>query len=253
MHRMTETHLLREVRDGVVTLTLNRPDALNALTPPMLTQLADALAHAAAEEAVRAVVITGAGRAFSAGVDLKSLGGRPIENGSVGDILDVPARAAVELMETMPKPVIAHVNGHCFTGALELVLACDLVYVASEAKLGDTHAKWGVRPTWGMSQRLPRKVGPTRARELSLTARTFTADEALSMGLANGVAPAAELGALVDERLRQIVANSADVIAAYKDLWHCTNGLPLAQGLAYEADAVYPVRDTGERLAEFLK
>jgi enoyl-CoA hydratase/carnithine racemase len=253
MHRMTDAHLTHETRDGVATLTLNRPEALNALTPDMLALLADALAQAAGDDAVRAVVITGAGRAFSAGVDLKSLGGRPIENGSVGDILDVPARAAIQSMESMPKPVIARVNGHCFTGALELVLACDLVYVASEARLGDTHAKWGVRPTWGMSQRLPRKIGATRARELSLTARAFTADEALTMGLANGVAPAAELGALVDERVQQIVANSPDVIAAYKDLWQHTAGLPLSAGLEYEAQAVYPVRDTGERLADFLK
>ncbi|MEM7611877.1 MAG: enoyl-CoA hydratase/isomerase family protein [Pseudomonadota bacterium] len=245
-------HLLSATDAGVLTLTLNRADALNAITPPMLESLAAALEDAAVDTDVRLVVITGAGRAFSAGVDLKALGGRPIEQGKVGDILDVPARAALACIESMSKPVVAKVNGHCFTGALEIVLACDLVYAAREAKFGDTHAKWGVRPTWGMTQRLPRKVGVSIARELGLTARTFTADEALAWGLANGVAPAAELDALVDTRIAQILENSADVLAAYKDLWRRSFGLPLADGLAVEANNDYEISDTGTRLAAFL-
>ena len=114
-------------------------------------------------------MLTGAGRAFSAGVDLKALGQRRLDNGMVGDLLDVPARDLIVQLTTMPQPVIARVNGACFTGALELVLACDLAVAADGAKFGDTHAKFGLRPTWGMSQRLVAAVGITRARDLSYT------------------------------------------------------------------------------------
>ena len=236
--------------DGVLTLTLNRPDALNALTPEMLDALATTLESV--DASVRVIVLTGAGRAFSAGVDLKALGGRPIRQGKVGDLLDVPAGRALDAMARLRQPVIAKVNGHCFTGALELVLGCDLVYIADEAKLGDTHAKWGVRPTWGMTQRLPRRVPPLVARELAFTARTFTAAEAMGWGLANGRAPAADLDALVDDVIARILGNSADVIAAYKDLWRRTEGLALSEGLAVEQAQDYDIADTDDRLAGFL-
>ncbi|MEM7762877.1 MAG: enoyl-CoA hydratase/isomerase family protein [Pseudomonadota bacterium] len=245
--------LLTHHAEGVTTITLNRPDALNALTPVMLKDLAEALAAAADDERVRAVVLTGSGRAFSAGVDLKSLNGAPIVDGMVGDLLDVPARAAIESIESMPKPVIAKVNGHCFTGALEVVLACDLVYIATGAKLGDTHAKWGLRPTWGMSQRLPRKIGVTRARELSLTAAVFGAAEALEWGLANAIAERDALDTLVAERVAQICSNSAGAIAAYKDLWRQTFDTSLADGVAFESRSHYRIDDSNTRLAEFLK
>ncbi|MFK8053133.1 MAG: enoyl-CoA hydratase/isomerase family protein [Woeseiaceae bacterium] len=245
--------LLVAFEEGVATITLNRPDALNALTPQMLKDLASALASAGDNDNVRAVVLTGSGRAFSAGVDLKSLNGAPIVDGMVGDILDIPAKQAIATIESMPKPVIAKVNGHCFTGALEIVLACDLVYVAKMAKLGDTHAKWGLRPTWGMSQRLPRKIGVARARELALTARTFSADEALAWGLANGVEDRETLDQQVNEVVSAICSNSAGAMAAYKDLWRATFGISLAEGLEYESRTGYAIPDSTERLAEFLK
>ena len=160
--------------DAVVTITLHRPETLNAITPTMLGRLGDELDTVAADDGVRVVVLTGAGRAFSAGVDLKALGDRELVDGKVGDILDLPARRVTDLLSTMSAITVAKVNGFCFTGALELALACDLVVAADEAKFGDTHAKFGLRPTWGMSQRLPELVGLATARELSYTARTFT-------------------------------------------------------------------------------
>ena len=241
---------LERAGNSVLTLTLNRPEALNAITPDMLEALADALEGVTPDD--RVIVLTGAGRAFSAGVDLKALGGRPIHQGKVGDILDVPAGRALEAMGRLAQPVIAKVNGHCFTGALELALGCDLVYVADEAKLGDTHAKWGVRPTWGMTQRLPRRIPMNVARELAFTARTFTAAEATAWGLANGHAPASELDALVDGVISRILANSADVIAAYKDLRRRTESLQLTEGLAVESARDYDISDTNDRLAEFI-
>jgi enoyl-CoA hydratase len=239
------------VAGPVATITLSRPEALNAITRDMLVELAVALDDVSAREAVRVVVLTGDGRAFSAGVDLKALGERRLEGGSVGDLLDVPAREVIRRLTTIPQVVIARVNGFCFTGALELVLACDLVVTAGEAKLADTHAKWGLRPTWGMSQRLVRAVGVSRARELSYTARTFTGSEAAAWGLAVRAVPLAELDAAVAELAGAVAANSAGSIAAYKDLYRRALDTVQVDGLAYEAATPYPITDTEERLAGF--
>jgi enoyl-CoA hydratase len=238
-------------RDGVATITLSRPQALNAITPGMLVDLAGALDDAGTDDSVRVIVLTGEGRAFSAGVDLKSLGDRPVIDGAVGEILDGPGRAVTQRLTTIPKVVIARVNGYCFTGALELALACDLIIVAEEAKLADTHAKWGLRPTWGMSQRLIRLVGAARARDLSYTARTFTGAEAAAWGLAIRAVPLAGLDGAVAEVAAAVVANSAGSIAAYKDLYRQALDLGQDDGLAYEQGTSYPIADTDERIAGF--
>ncbi len=243
--------LLIERTDAVTTITLHRPDALNAITPSMLEELDSELASIDADPAVRVVILTGSGRAFSAGVDLKALGDRELVDGAVGDILDLPARRITNRLSTMGAATIAKVNGHCFTGALELALACDLMVTADEAKLGDTHAKFGLRPTWGMSQRLPLAVGRAKARELSMTARMFTGAEAAAMGMACRSAPAAELDAVVAELATAIAGNSAGSLAAYKDLYAASEQMGVADGLAYEAATVYPIDDTDERLAAF--
>jgi len=239
-------------RDGpVVTLSLNRPAALNAITPVMLGQLSSALAEVGADPAIRVVVLTGVGRAFSAGVDLKSLGGLSLEGGRVGDVLDLPARQAIRLLTTMPKVVIAKVNGPCFTGALELALACDIVVAAESAKMADTHAKWGLRPTWGMSQRLIRGVGPARARLLSYTAATFTGADAASWGLIAAAVPADQLDSEVSRLASTIAANSPGSVAAYKDLYGHSLDVGLTDGIEYEAATAYPIADTDERVTGF--
>ncbi|MGH1502078.1 MAG: enoyl-CoA hydratase/isomerase family protein [Acidimicrobiales bacterium] len=238
--------------DGpVTTLTLHRPDALNALTPTMLGALDDALAAIEADPSVRVVILTGEGRAFSAGVDLKALGDREIVDGAVGDILDIPARSVTARLSTMDAVTIAKVNGFCFTGALELALACDLMVTADEATLADTHAKFGLRPTWGMSQRLPAAVGITKARELSLTARNVKGVEAAEIGLACRSVPRDQLDAEVDELAAQIVANSGASLVAYKDLYAKADELGVDAGLVYEYGTHYSIPDTAERLASF--
>ena len=239
------------VADAVATITFDRPDALNAITPSMLAELNDAAEAAAGDEAVRVVVLTGSGRAFSAGVDLKALGERELVDGKVGDILDLPARQLTTTLSTMPKPVIAAVNGFCFTGALELAMACDVIVVAEEAKLGDTHAKFGLRPTWGLSQRLPALVGPARARLLSYTARTFTGTEAAAWGLAAVAVPRDDLPSTVAALTEEMKANSGESFVAYKDLYGAAEQHGIEAGLAYEADHDYPFTDTDERLAGF--
>lgn len=236
---------------AVRTITLHRPEALNALTPAMLETLGETLAAAAADPAVRVVVLTGTGRAFSAGVDLKALAEAGVDGGDVSDTLNAPARRVTDLLSSMPKVTIAKVNGFCFTGALELALACDLMVVAAEAKMGDTHAKFGLRPTWGMSARLARAVGPIRARELSYTARTFMGTEALAYGMAADCVPVAELDARVDALAEGIAANSADSIAAYKDLYRNQQDLGLTGGLSFEYATQYDMSGASDRIAGF--
>lgn len=247
------TEIELDISDDVATVTMNRPAALNAITPTMLAELNDAFAALAARDGLRFVVLTGAGRAFSAGVDLKALGERELVDGKVGDILDLPARAFIERIETLPLPVIARVNGFCFTGALEIVLACDLVVVAEQAKLGDTHAKWAIRPTWGMTQRLPRRVGIAKARELSYTARTLSGREACALGIANVCVELDALDAAVAALLAEMRPNSAEAFAAYKDLFRAAETHGLADGLAYEAATDYPFSETAARLEAFRK
>ncbi len=235
------------IADGVATITLDRPDALNAITAEMLRALTDSLDRFADDDAVDVIVLTGAGRAFSAGVDLKALGQRSLHGGKVGDVLDLPARAVIQRLTTIPRVVVARVNGYCFTGALELVLACDLAIAAEGATFGDTHAKFGLRPTWGMSQRLVAAVGITKARELSYTARPFTGSEAAEWGLVNRAVPAEELDKATAELTSAIRRNSKGSLAAYKDLYrararHRPDRRPRLRGR-------HRVRDHGHRTA----
>lgn len=240
-----------EIAGPRATVTLRRPEALNAITPQVLEELGQAFTRLGQEPEVAVVVLTGEGRAFSAGVDLKVLGGRSITDGTVGDVLDLPARHVVELITQLPAVVVAKVNGACFTGALELALACDVVVAADEAKVGDTHAKFGLRPTWGMSQRLPWLVGPARARWLSYSSRTFTGAEAAQWGLFAQSCPRDRLDAVVDELADAIAANSTESLRAYKDLYRVAERGSLPDGLAYEAATAYPIPDTEQRVAAF--
>ncbi len=250
---MKFTSILFEVGEGVATITLNRPEKLNAITRTMLKEAAKAIASAAKDKSVGVIVLTGAGRAFSAGVDLTELGGRLLEKGGVGDYLDTPARDLIREIQTVSKPVIAKINGHCYTGALELALTCDLVVCAEDAKLGDTHTKWGLRPSWGMSARLPAAVGHRRARELSFTARTFTGAEAAAWGLANRAAPAAELDAVVRQMADAMLQNSREAIAAYKALYNKGARRDEKKAVEFEEETVFEIKDTNDRLAQFKK
>ena len=234
------------------TVTLHRPEALNAITPTMLTELNQAFEALEADPDVAVIVLTGEGRAFSAGVDLKSLNtAGATEGGKVGGQLNGPAREFTSRVASMGTIVIAKVNGFCFTGALELAIACDVVAAANEAKLGDTHAKWGLRPTWGMSQRLPMLVGLARARELSYTARTFTGADAHAWGLFAYACPLAELDATVDELAATIAGNSRDALRAYKQLYAAAERTTLPDGLAYEYTTHFELGDSAARVATF--
>ncbi len=247
---MSDDLVILAVAGRVAEVTLNRPDQLNALTPALLGELGACLDGLAERDDVSVVVLSGAGRAFSAGVDLKALGD-DAAGGDVGGSLNDRARHVITCIESMPQAVIVKINGFCFTGALEIALACDLRVVAEGAKLGDTHAVLGFRPTWGMTQRLPRLVGAQRARELSFTARSFSGAEAAAYGLALEAVPLVELDARVAALAESIAANSPGSIAAYKDLYRVAANSGLAEGLAFEAGTEYDIPDTTERVAAF--
>ena len=167
---MTQS-VLRDDRDGVAYLTLNRPEKLNALNLDVFRAL-EAHVKAIAGGAVRAVVLRGAGRCFSAGHDLGDIaaGEKPPRQNYQSHV--------IEMLADLPVPVISAVHGHCYTGALELALAGDIIIASESAKFGDTHAKWALTPVWGLSQRLPRRVGTYKAREMMFTCRTYSGRQA---------------------------------------------------------------------------
>ncbi len=221
--------VLREDRNGCATLTLNRPDKLNALNVEVFIALdAHVKALAAQTDAVGLVIVRGAGRCFSAGHDLGDI--------ASGEKLPEPfyQSKVIERLANLPQPVISAVHGHCYTGALELALAGDIVFAAESAKLADTHAKWALTPVWGMSQRLPRRVGTYRARELMFTCRTVGGREAAEIGLADVCVPDAEFDARLDAFADQILANSWFSHRANKRLLTETDGLTQSEGLAHE-------------------
>jgi 2-(1,2-epoxy-1,2-dihydrophenyl)acetyl-CoA isomerase len=193
---MTYENVLFEVVDGVATITLNRPDKLNAYTTEMGEEVVDAFRAVRGDEAVRAVVLTGAGRGFCAGVDLEHLkahraGGNASKGPKLGEE-DFLTRLPLELVE-FPKPVIAAVNGAAIGVGVTMILPCDVRIAAVGAKIGVTFAKLGLLPGLGSTHLLPRLVGRAKALELVLSARVIRAEEAAEIGLVNKVVPAGDV------------------------------------------------------------
>ncbi len=225
---MTEL-VLSERRGPAAHLILNRPDKLNSLNVGVFEAL-DAHVRALADNPgeVAVVVVRGAGRCFSAGHDLGDI--------AAGERLPEPNFQAkvIERLAGLALPVISAVHGHCYTGALELALAGDLIIAAESAKFADTHAKWALTPVWGLSQRLPRRVGTAKAREMMFTCRTYSGRQAETMGLANACHADDDFDAAIDALSAEIAANSVFSHAANKRLLDRTDGLPLPAGLAHE-------------------
>lgn len=188
---MAETVIV-EKQDGIAIVTLNRPDAMNALSRQLRAELDATMREMDADEAVRVVVLTGAGdRAFTAGLDLKELGS---EAGALGAAnADTPSENPVKAVEQCRKPVIGAINGVAITGGFELALSCDVLIASSTARFADTHARVGIMPGWGLSQKLSRLIGIYRARELSLTGNFLDAQTAADWGLVNRVVAPEEL------------------------------------------------------------
>jgi len=228
---MTEL-VTRQDADGVCTLTLNRPEALNALSPALFVQLRSHIdALAAQTDTVGVVILCGAGRSFCAGNDLKAI------KAGEGELPPDYQEVTVDLLAALPQPTVAAVQGHCYTGGLELALACDLLFAADNAKFADTHGKWGLTPRWGMSQRLPRRIGPLKAKEMMFTGRVVGGEEAAAIGLANGCVAVDTLQTRVNELAAEMVANSWHTLRADKMLIDGGQDRGLADGIAFERDA----------------
>jgi enoyl-CoA hydratase/carnithine racemase len=238
---------MREDIDGIAVLTLNRPDKLNALNVALFQNLLDHIKDIAVQaDSIGCVVLKGAGRCFSAGHDLGDI--------AAGEKLPRPNFQAkvIEALTELPQPVISAVHGHCYTGALELALAGDLILASEGAKFADTHGKWALQPVWGISQRLPRKIGNAKATEMMLTARTYTGAEALAMGLVVQVYADADFETEVLAYCREMLENSWHSLRGYKTLLNATDGMSLGEGLAYEVyNGVGTGPDMAERIAGF--
>ena len=239
--------VMREDIDGIAVLTLNRPDKLNALNVALFQNLLDHIKDIAFQaDSIGCVVLKGAGRCFSAGHDLGDI--------AAGEKLPRPNFQAkvIEALTELPQPVISAVHGHCYTGALELALAGDLILASEGAKFADTHGKWALQPVWGISQRLPRKIGNAKATEMMLTARTYTGAEALAMGLVVQVYADADFEIEVLAYCREMLENSWHSLRGYKTLLNATDGMSLGEGLAYEVyNGVGTGPDMAERIAGF--
>ncbi|HEY2710024.1 MAG TPA: enoyl-CoA hydratase/isomerase family protein [Caulobacteraceae bacterium] len=239
--------VLTEQRGPARHLILNRPDKLNSLNVGVFAALDAEVSKLAADPGGAAVVVLrGGGRCFSAGHDLSDI--------AAGERLPEPNFQAkvIDRLASLPLPVITAVHGHCYTGALELALCGDLILAAESAKFADTHAKWALTPVWGLSQRLPRRIGGAKAREMMFTCRTYSGREAEAMGLANACVADDAFEAAIDALAAEIAANSSFSHAANKRLLDHTDGLPLPVGLAHE---VYRGEGRGpdmqERIAAF--
>lgn len=221
-----EDLVLYEKRGGVCIMTLNRAEAYNALNPALVESLVDSINRANEDAEIRAIVFTGKGKAFCAGVDLKAL----VDNGQVLN----DDTALMSAFRNLKKPLIGAINGYAMTGGLELALKCDVMYASENAVFADTHAKVGVMPTWGMSQQLPRLIGVGRAKEMSLSARKVDAQTALEWGLVNRVFPADQVLAEAIKLATEIAGNNQTVVSGLKDLIETGAGMPLNEALLYE-------------------
>ena len=236
---MTDDILLIDTTARVRTLTLNRPDSRNALSAQLRDQFFAALAEAEADDAVDVVILTGSDPVFCAGLDLKELGGQ-------STLPDISPR-----WPAMSKPVIGAINGAAVTGGLELALYCDILVASERARFADTHARVGILPTWGLSVRLPQKVGVGLARRMSLTDDYLCADDALRAGLVTEVVPHDQLLHVANQIASAIAGNNQDAVRALLTSYHRIDEAQSSAGLWLEASAAqqWMRKASGEQIA----
>ena len=220
--------LLVQREEHVVILTLNRPEALNALSAELVRAVVRALRTADEDDSVAAIILTGQGdRAFTAGMDLK-------EAAATTTPLAGPDEDPAAAIARCRTPIIVAVNGLCITGGMEIMVACDIVIASRTARFADTHVKVGLLPGWGISQRLARQIGPQRAKEISLTGAFVSAERAFEIGLVNRVVDPADLMTTALSIARDIAASDTGIVQTYKQLIDDGYALTLAEGLAEE-------------------
>lgn len=221
--------VLLEKRDGFAIVTLNRPEAMNALSRDLRKDFVAAFEDCKEDENIRVVILTGNGKAFCAGFDLKELGSALSEN-AAEEVNNEVAWA----MSAFEGPIIGAINGHCITGGLEMALACDVLIASENARFADTHARVGILPGWGLSQKLPRLIGLSRAREMSFTGAPVGAQQAYEWGLVNHVLPADELLDKTIKMAQDMCACVPHILRQYKALIEDGYSMPLKDALLWE-------------------
>lgn len=232
---MSDQELLLEKCDGYALLTLNRPAAMNALSPQLLGDLCAAFRELQQDASVRAVVLTGAGRAFCAGLDLKALSAN--EEG-LGAFAIHGEHDVVAAINDFDRPVIVAVNGVAATGGFELALMGDILLASTEARFADTHCRVGLAPGWGLSQKLARIIGPSRAREAHFTGNFISASQAQEWGLVSRVVESDQLVAESRKLAQDIAGCVPETVKIYKQLVNDGLGMDLASGLLMERNVM---------------
>lgn len=220
--------VLLERHAGFAVLTLNRPEAMNALSRELRADFCEALARVCADPGIRVLVITGAGKAFCAGFDLVEMGESTVDPSQESD--NTIARA----LEAFRGPVIGAVNGHAVTGGFELALACDVLIASEAARFADTHARVGILPGWGLSQKLPRLIGLSRAKQIAFTGMPVFAEQALAWGLVNEVLPQDRLLPRAMALATAMCECVPEVLLQYKAQIDEGYSMPYAQALRWE-------------------
>jgi enoyl-CoA hydratase len=232
---MSEPVVLVAKAGGIATVTLNRPEKLNALNRELRTDFCRVMQELRDDPEAQVVIITGAGRAFCAGLDLRELGeDAKTEKGAL--VRDGTTVSFITVIEDMSVPVIAAVNGFAVTGGFEMVLACDLIVASEDAQFADTHARVGVMPGGGMTARLPRAIGIRKAKEYSLTGNYITAREGERMGLVNRVVPSGDTVIEARAIAQQILTANQTVARQLKRLYDLTTRAPLGDAIRIEQD-----------------
>ena len=245
---------LYETEDGMATITINRPKALNALNKQAVQEISSRLDEAEEDETVKVIVITGAGdKGFCVGLDLKSVKGISAVDGMN---LSLRGQKLTKKIEELRKPVIAAINGYALGGGLEMAMACDLRIASENARLGQTELNVGLIPGWGGTQRLPRLVGRAMAKELIFTAKMIDAKTAKQLGLLNEVVPPDELKSAVKKFAAELLTKPPVGLQLAKQLINSSIETDLTKGLVQEAQAfgvLASTEDFNEGVAAFIE
>ncbi len=220
--------VLLDKREGYAIVTLNRPEAMNALSRELRADFVAVFDDCRADDSIRVVILTGKGKAFCAGFDLAEL------SGTEGDAAQEADNAIARAMEAFDGPIIGAINGHAVTGGFEMALACDVLLASEHARFADTHARVGILPGWGLSQKLPRLIGASRAREISFTGAPVFAPQAYEWGLVNHVLPADELLPRAIRMAEDMCACVPHILLQYKRLIDQGLSMPLDEALRWE-------------------
>ena len=230
---MADPLVLLDKKDGIATLTLNRPKAMNALSQKLISSIGEAFLGLKEDKETGVVILTGAGRAFCAGIDLKELSEQAVSEREeeVSDTLDM-----IDIIQGFDRPIIGAINGVAITGGFELALACDFLIASTEARFADTHARVGVLPGWGLSQKLCRMIGVGRAKELAFTGNYLSAERALKWGLVNRVVEPGELLSVCRTLATEMLSCVPGMVSSYKRLIDRGYGMTFSEALRIERE-----------------